>query len=105
MKKLVKSENQQIVKSGWCSRGNPSFWDYIAKELEKVELRTTQELADFIKRLHKDVTKGKELTADSYEYAEKFAKGQGMSDGMIDGWFWLGETDAINKIAEYLDLK
>ena len=110
MKRLPHSEVQELVEIGWGSRANPQFWDYISEQLVHVELKSKEELVEFVKQLHRDVTGGKELKGDpndySYEYAEIFATGSGQGDGCLDGRFWLDKyPDAIGKIAEYLNLK
>ena len=106
MKSIGSSKNQTIIKRGWGSRGNDKFWDLINDALGIEVIETKEELVAMIKRLHRNITDGVELTKDSRAYAPLFAVGHGMSDGMIDGRFWMGENfSAIDKIAEYLDLK
>ena len=106
MKSIGSSKNQTIIKRGWGSRGNDKFWDLINEALGIEVIETKEELVAMIKRLHRNITDGVELTKDSRAYAPLFAAGHGMGDGLIDGRFWMGENfSAIDKIAEYLDLK
>ena len=106
MKSIGSSKKQTIIKRGWGSRGNDKFWDLIDDVLSVTEIKTKKELVEMIKQLHRNVTNGEELTENSRAYAPRFAVGHGMGDGMLDGRFWLGDDiAAIDKIAEYLDLK
>ena len=109
MRSIGKGGEDTIIKGGWGSRGNLPFWNLIDTALQGVDgtkVKTKKDLVELIKQLHRVVTNGKELTADSYEYSPALTKGSGMSDGWIDGYFWLSDDiAAIDKIAEYLNLK
>ena len=74
--------------SGWGSRGNPGFWDYLKERAIEKEMPISEdELEAWIKNEHLKLT-GKELTAESDVYVEAFDEG-GMSAGRVTGEWWI----------------
>ena len=71
----------------WGYRGDPYFWDYLGKKAENMDLMSPEELENWIKKEHLDLS-GVELSASSTGIVEEFSHG-GMSSGGLAGDWWV----------------
>ena len=75
----------------WGFRGDPYFWDYLKERADNMDIRSPDDLEDWIKREYQSLS-GKPLTDDYGDYAKirRFAHG-GMSSGGVDNQWWMEE--------------
>ena len=71
----------------WGLRGDPYFWDYLKDQATNLELISSIDLEEWIKKEHFKLS-GKEMTEESMAFVEEFAHG-GMSSGGISGSWWI----------------
>lgn len=73
----------------WGFRGDPYFWDYLKEQAEGMEIISSEELEEWIKKEYLSLS-GKPLSDVYMDFAviKQFAHG-GMSSGGVDNRWWL----------------
>ena len=95
---------EKCIVPNWGSRGNPVFWDMVNERIKGRTINTRKELIDFVCGMHLEVV-GKPMTETSFYYCKKLAKGEGMSDGWINGKQWFEKDGSFDKLCAKYGLK